>query len=85
MIYQNKELKTEGFNHKTAMQRYLYKYVNHKKEFHRLKAHEKDYAFSWMNVTYDEKGNPVLTLDNYTKTTNTCGLTQLPEHNVHLV
>lgn len=61
-MYSNKELKTEGFDHKTAMQRYLYKYVNHKKEFHRLKAHEKDYAFSWMDVTYDEKGNKAFEL-----------------------
>ena len=41
MIYSSKELKAEGFDHKTAMQCYMYKYINQKKEFHRLKAHEK--------------------------------------------
>ena len=62
MIYCNNELKADGFDHIIAMQRYLYKYINHKKEFHRLKAHEKDYAFGWMNATYDDKGKKAFNL-----------------------
>ena len=62
MIYCNSELKADGFDHIIAMQRYLYKYINHKKEFHRLKAHEKDYAFGWMNATYDDKGKKAFNL-----------------------
>ena len=62
MIYCNSELKADGFDHIIAMQRYLYKYINHKKDFHRLKAHEKDYAFGWMNATYDDKGKKAFNL-----------------------
>ena len=54
MLYTNVELKDNNFNHSIAMSRYLHKYLNQKREFHRLKHHEKDYVFGWMEVTTDD-------------------------------
>ena len=62
MLYSNKEIKSIGFDHQTAMQRYLYKYTCQKKDFHRLKAHEKDYVFSWMETIYTPKGDKAFNL-----------------------
>ena len=44
------------------MSRYLYKYLNQKKEFHCLKHHEKDYAFSWMRTITDANNQKVFDL-----------------------
>lgn len=62
MIYSSEELKAKDFDHKVAIQRYLYKYLNQKKEFHKLKAHEKDYVFGWMKVTYNDKDKKAFNL-----------------------
>lgn len=36
--------------------------MNQKKEFKRLKPHEKDYLFGWMRVSYNEQGKPAFDL-----------------------
>lgn len=62
MLYTNKQLASKGFDHRIAVKRYLYKYLNQKKEFKRLKPHEKDYLFGWMRVSYNEQGKPAFDL-----------------------
>lgn len=62
MLYTNKQLVSKGFDHRIAVKRYLYKYLNQKKEFKRLKPHEKDYLFGWMRVSYNEQGEPAFDL-----------------------
>lgn len=62
MLYTNVELKDNNFDHSIAMSRYLHKYLNQKREFHRLKHHEKDYVFGWMEVTTDENSQKVFDL-----------------------
>lgn len=62
MLYTNAQLKSPSIDHKIAMSRYLYKYLNQKKEFHRLKHHEKDYAFSWMRTITDANNQKVFDL-----------------------
>ena len=62
MLYTNKQLVSKGFDHRIAVKRYLYKYLNQKKEFKRLKPHEKDYLFGWMRVSYNEQGKPAFDL-----------------------
>ena len=58
MLYSYEELNCKDIDHITAYKRYLYKYINQKKEFRRLKFHEKDYTFGWMEATYtDNKAN----------------------------
>lgn len=58
MLYTNEQLRKFGKNyqqHKEAVERYLHKF-NHPKEFRRLKFHEKDYLFQWMNTIQDDNG-----------------------------
>ena len=62
MMYSTEELRSKEFDHNTAMQRYLHKYLNQKKDFRKLKAHEKDYAFGWMKVTYNKNGEKAFNL-----------------------
>lgn len=52
MLYTNSQLKSEDLDHEIAIGRYLYKYMNQRKDFLRLKPHEKDYIFGWMQVIY---------------------------------
>lgn len=55
-MYSSSELQDPEFDHKSAMQRFLHKFQNQRKEFRRLKEYEKHYAFDWMNVIYNDNG-----------------------------
>ena len=57
-LYSIEELKT---NHEAdiKMQRYLHKYNNDKKNFKKLKPHEKHYVFSWMPNIRDDNNVPI--------------------------
>ena len=63
MLYSRRQLQSPSFDHRTAMSRYLNKYLNQKSEFRRLKAHEKDYVFEWSNCIRDDQENPVINLN----------------------
>ena len=46
MLYTRQELTQKGFiDSHVAVQRYLHKYLNHRKEISKLKWHEKDFFF----------------------------------------
>ena len=61
-MYTASQLQDPKFDHKTAMQRFLYKFHNQRKEFKKLKSYEKHYAFDWMRVTYNEDKEPAFNL-----------------------
>lgn len=62
MLYSREELSNPSFDHHKAMARYVYKFINQKSEFKRLKEHEKEYAFNWMRCMCDDSGNPAFDL-----------------------
>ena len=41
----SEELQELQFDHKTAMQRFLHKFLYHRKEFKKFKSYEKHYAY----------------------------------------
>lgn len=61
-MYTSDELQAPQFDHKTAMQRFLHKFLYHRKEFKKFKSYEKHYAFDRMKVTYDENKEPAFNL-----------------------
>ena len=63
MLYSRHDLKTKGFvDHHVAMQRYLHKYMNDKKNFNRLKYHEMDFFFEHLQILKNDKGRYVFDL-----------------------
>lgn len=71
MIYTRKELKRIDFKeYKVVMERYLHKFVNDKKNFKRLKWHEKDFFFRYLQILRDDKGNRGLDLLNIPEATD---------------
>lgn len=71
MIYTRSEL--EHMKNKecvVAMQRYLHKYVNDKRNFKRLKWHEKDFFFHYLQILKDDKGNKGFDLLNIPEATD---------------
>ena len=57
MLYTREELTRKGLidNH-VAIQRYLYKFINHRKEISKLKWHEKDFFFEHLQILINNKG-----------------------------
>ena len=63
MLDSRHDLKTKGFvDHHVAMQRYLHKYMNDKKNFNRLKYHEMDFFFEHLQILKNDKGRYVFDL-----------------------
>lgn len=57
MLYTRSDLKTKGFvDHYTAMQRYIHKYYHDRKNFNRLKWHEKDFFYEHLQILKDDNG-----------------------------
>lgn len=62
-MYTRLELKHKGYEDScVATQWYLHKFVNEKKNFKRLKWHEKDFFFHHLQTLKDDKGNKVFDL-----------------------
>lgn len=56
MLYQRRELKTKGFvDHYVVIQRYLHKYFHDRRNFNKLKWHEKDFFYEHLQILKDEK------------------------------
>lgn len=71
MIYTRAELEHMKFEEcVVAMQRYLHKYVNDKRNFKRLKWHEKDFFFRHLQILKDDKGNKGFDLLNIPEATD---------------
>lgn len=63
MIYSSEQIKLFDSNkHAIAVGRYLHKYFNDQYNFRRLKPHEKDYLFGWMETITNDDGNRVYDL-----------------------
>ena len=57
MLYTRKELTKEGLIDKhIAVQRYLNKFINHRKEINRLKWHEKDFFYEHLMILRNNAG-----------------------------
>lgn len=57
-LYSFKELNHIEFNEiEIPAQRYIYKYLNHRKEIERLKFHEKDFLFRVLKTLHDKEDN----------------------------
>lgn len=57
MLYTRQELTQKGFiDSHVAVQRYLHKYLNHRKEISKLKWHEKDFFFEHLQILKNDKG-----------------------------
>lgn len=57
MLYSRRDLKNKGFvDHHVAMQRYLHKYMNDRKNFNRLKWHERDFFYEHLQILKDDNG-----------------------------
>lgn len=57
MMYSRQELNTKGYvDHHVAMQRYWHKYMNDRKNFNRLKWHEKDFFYEHLQILKDDNG-----------------------------
>ena len=57
MLYTRQELTQKGFiDSRVAVQRYLHKYLNHRKEISKLKWHEKDFFFEHLQILKNDKG-----------------------------
>ena len=55
MLYSILDLKTKGFvDHHVAMQRYLHKYYHDRKNFNKLKWHEKDFFYEHLQILVDD-------------------------------
>lgn len=71
MIYTRAELEHMKFEEcVVAMQRYIHKYVNDKRNFKRLKWHEKDFFFRHLQILKDDKGNKGFDLLNIPEATD---------------
>lgn len=71
MMYTRTELKYKDFEEcSVVMQRYLHKFVNDKKNFKRLKWHEKDFFFRHLQTLNDGKGNKIFDLLNRPEATD---------------
>ena len=56
MLYEYSQLQNLDYNGiKTPLSRYLYKFLNHRKEVKKLKTHEKDFLFHNMSMLRNEK------------------------------
>lgn len=57
MLYSYFQLRNLSFDaHQVPLSRYLYKYLNRRKEIKKLKAHEKHFLFDNMYILKDEEG-----------------------------
>lgn len=57
MLFTRRDLKTKGFvDPHVAMQRYLHKYFYDKKQFNKLKWHEKDFFYEHLQILKDQNG-----------------------------
>ena len=70
-MYTREELKHKKFEEcVVVMQRYLHKFIKDKKNFKRLKWHEKDFFFHHLQILKDNKGNKSFDLLNIPEATD---------------
>ena len=63
MLYTKKQLNKKGFvDSHVAVQRYLHKFLYHRKEINKLKWHEKDFFFEHLQILKDNNGQFVFDL-----------------------
>lgn len=56
MLYTRQQLAQKGFvDSHVAIKRYLYKFINHRKEISKLKWHEKDFFFEHLQILKNDK------------------------------
>ena len=57
MLYTRQQLSQKGFvDSHVAVQRYLYKFLNHRKEMSKLKWHERDFFYEHLHILKNDKG-----------------------------
>lgn len=57
MLYTRQQLSQKGFiESHMAVQRYLYKFLNHRKEMNKLKWHERDFFYEHLQILKNDKG-----------------------------
>lgn len=57
MLYTRQQLSQKGFiESHVAVQRYLYKFLNHRKEMNKLKWHERDFFYEHLQILKNDKG-----------------------------
>lgn len=57
MLYTRQQLSKKGFvDSHVAVQRYLYKFLNHRKEMNKLKWHERDFFYEHLHILKNDKG-----------------------------
>lgn len=56
MLYLRNQLNELGNSVEEVMKRYFHKYFNQKKDFIKLKLHEKDFFWGCLHVTYNDTG-----------------------------
>ena len=57
MLYTREQLSQKGFvDSHVAVQRYLYKFLNHRKEMSKLKWHERDFFYEHLHILKNDKG-----------------------------
>lgn len=60
MLYTRKELSSKGFiDSRNAMQRYLHKFINHRKEINKLKWHEMDFFYEHLQILRNTKNEKI--------------------------
>lgn len=70
-MYTRAELKHKNYEEcAVVIQRYLHKFINDKKNFKRLKWHEKDFFFHHLQILKDDKGNKGFDLLNIPEATD---------------
>lgn len=57
MLYTREQLSQKGFvDSHVAVQRYLYKFLNHRKEMSKLRWHERDFFYEHLHILKNDKG-----------------------------
>ena len=57
MLYTRQQLSQKGFvDSHEAVQRYLHKFLNHRKEMNKLKWHERDFFYEHLQILKNDQG-----------------------------
>lgn len=65
MIYTYSQLQNLSFEASiTPMNRYMHRFLNHRREIKNLKAHEKDFLFQYMSILRDDNDERVFDLES---------------------
>lgn len=65
MLYTYSQLQNLTFEASMIpMQRYMYKFLNHRKDIKKLKTHEKDFLFQYMSILRNDKNEKVFDLES---------------------